>query len=96
MLHSRQDRRIADLIAVEVQDWQHRSVSDGIEKLVRVPCGCQRPSFRFAISYNTGNDQRGIVERGTEGMTERIAEFAALVDRPGRLGRDVTGDSAWE
>src|SRR5579872_5000980 len=96
VLHARQDSRIADLVAVEVQDRQHRAVGDGIEKLVRVPCGCQRPGFRFAISYDAGNDQRGIVECGTEGMTDRIAKFATLVDRPGRLWRDMTGNPPWE
>lgn len=29
-----ENRRIRDLVAVQMQDWQHRAVGRGIEKLV--------------------------------------------------------------
>ena len=38
---------------------------------------------------HAGDDQIGIVERGAEGVGERVAELASLVDRSGRLGRRV-------
>src|SRR5690606_9548393 len=36
------------------------------------------------------------VERGAVRVGERVAELAALVDRPGRLRRDVARDAAGE
>ena len=36
----------------------------------------------------------GIVERGAEGMAERIAQLAAFVDRPRRRRRDMAGNAA--
>ena len=41
-----QDRRVGDLVAVEVQDRQHGAVADRVEELVRVPAGGQRARSR--------------------------------------------------
>ena len=46
----REDGRVGDLVAVEVQDRQHRAVGDGIEKLVGLPRRRQRTGFRLAIA----------------------------------------------
>ena len=72
MLDARQDGRVADLVAIEVQDRQHGSVGDGVEKLVGLPRGGQGPRFRFTVTDHAGDDQIGIVERGAEGMAERV------------------------
>src|SRR6187401_483608 len=78
-----------------MQDGQYRAIVAGIEKLVRVPCGCQRAGLRLAVAHHAGDDELGIVECGTERMAQRIAEFAALMDRAGtfrrRMARDATG-----
>jgi hypothetical protein len=37
--------------------------------------------FRLAIADDAGDDEIGIVERCSEGMTERVAQLAALMDR---------------
>ena len=94
MLDARQNRRVADFVAVEVQDWQHRSVGNWIEKLVGLPCGRQRTRFRFTVADDAGDDQTGIVERGPEGMAERVPQFATFVNRTRRRRRNMAGNAA--
>ena len=90
----RENGRVGDLVAVEMQDRQHRAVGDGIEKLVGVPGRRQRPGLRLAVADDAGDDEIGIVEHGAERVTERIAELAALVDRTRTFRRRVAGDPA--
>ena len=89
-----QQRGIGDLVAVEMQDRQHRAIGPGIEKLVAVPGGGQRAGFGFAVANDAGDRQIGIVERRAEGVTERIAQLAALMDRPGCFRAGMAGDPA--
>src|SRR5208283_2370658 len=70
------------------------AVADGVEELVRVPARSQWSGLGLAVADDGCDDQVGIVERGAEGMRERITQFAALVDRTGRFRRYVAGDSA--
>ena len=70
MLDTGQDGRVADLIAIEVEDWQHSSISNGVEKFVGLPCSCQRTGFRFAVADDTGDNQIGVVKHGSKGMAE--------------------------
>jgi hypothetical protein len=42
MLNASQHSRIADLVAIEVQDRQHRPIGPGIEKLIGLPRSRQR------------------------------------------------------
>jgi hypothetical protein len=86
VLDAGEDGRVADLVAVEVQDRQHGAVGDRVEQLVGLPRGRQRPGFRFAVADDAGDDQIGVVERRPEGVAERIAQLAAFVDRPGVVG----------
>ena len=89
-----QERRVGDLVAVEVQDRQHRAVRRRVQKLVRVPARRQRSGFRLAVADDAGDDQIGVVERRAIGVRQRIAELAAFVDRTRRLRRDVARDAA--
>ena len=91
-----QDRRLGDLEAVEVEDRQDRAVGDGVEELVGMPGGGQRAGLGLAVADDAGDDQVRVVERRAEGMADRIAQLAALVDRARRLRRDVAGDPAGE
>ena len=63
-----QHRRTGDLVAVQVQDGQHRAVMYRIEKFVRVPAGGQRAGFRFAVADDACDQQAGVVEGCAEGM----------------------------
>ncbi len=53
---------------------------------VRVPRGGKRPGFRLAAAHHAGGNPAGIVEHGSEGAAQRVAELAALVDRAGVSG----------
>lgn len=96
MRNARQNRRTGNFVTVQMQDRQHGTVVDQIEKFVRMPCGGQRSGFCFVIADDAGNDQAGIVERGSESMRQRVTQLAALVNRTRRLRRDVTGNAAGE
>ena len=91
-----EDRRIVDLVAVQMQHRQHRAVANRVEELVGVPGGRQRPGLRLAVADHDRDDQVGIVERRAVGVRDGVAEFAALVDRAGRLRRAVAADPARE
>jgi len=93
---AREHRRVRDLVAVQVQDRQDDAVGDGIDELVGVPAGRERPGLGLAVADDGRDEQVGVVERGAVGVGERVAELAALVDRAGRLGGDVRGDAAGE
>ncbi len=65
---AREQARVGDLVAVEVQDRQYRTVGGGIEELVRVPCGCQRTRLGLAVTDNAGDRKVRVVEHGAVGM----------------------------
>jgi hypothetical protein len=77
-----------------MQDRQHHAVGGRIEELVGVPGRGQRAGFRLAIADDAGDDEIGIVEHRPEGMAERIAELAALMDGAGAFRRGVAGNTA--
>ena len=59
-----------------------------------MPAGRQRAGLGLAVADDAGDDQVGIVERRAVGVRQRVAEFAAFVDRAGRLRRDVARNAA--
>ena len=91
-----EDRGVGDLVAVELQDRQHRAVRRRVQERGRVPAGRERAGLRLAVADDRADDEAGVVEGGAVGVHERVAELAALVDRAGRLGRDVARDPAGE
>ena len=90
------DCRVCNLVAVEMQHRQHRTVARRIEKLVRVPRRGKRPGLRFAVADHDHGDEVGVVEDRAVGVRHRIAELSALVDRAGRLRRAMAADPAGE
>ena len=96
MVDTGQDGRVADLVAVEMQDRQHGAVTDRIEELVGLPGGGQRSGLGLAVPDHAGDDQAGIVECGAEGMAERIAKLATFMDRSRRGRRHMARDAARE
>ena len=92
VLDAGQHGGVADLVAVEVQDRQHRTVGDRIEELGGLPGRRQWAGLGFTVADDAGHDQPGIVKRRPERVTERVPQLAALVDRSrGRRGH-MTGD----
>src|ERR1700720_880090 len=54
----------------------------------------QRAGLRFAVTYNAGNHQVGVVEGRTKRMRERISQLTAFIDRAGDIRRAVAGNAA--
>ena len=94
MTDPRQDCRIGDFVAVEMQDRQHRAVARRIEELVGMPARRERPCLGFAIADDGGHNEIGIIEGCAIGVRKRVAELAALVDRAGRFRRDMARNPA--
>jgi hypothetical protein len=93
-IHARQQRRVRDFVAVQMQDRQHRAVTARVEELVGVPRRRERAGLRFAVAYHTRSNQTRIVERGAVCVRQRVAELTALMDRSRRFRRDVTRNAA--
>ena len=74
-------RRIGDLVAVQVQHRQHRSVAGRIEEAPAVPARGQRTGLGLAVADDADDEEVGLIERSTERVEQRVAELAALVER---------------
>ena len=94
VVNARQDRRIIDLVAVEMQDRQHRSVGDRVEEFIAVPAGRKRTCFRLPVAHHCERDQVRVVVDRPIGVRKAVAEFAALVDAAWRFWRGVAADAA--
>ncbi len=92
--NAREHGRACDLVTVEVQDRQDRTVPRRIQELVGVPARGERARLRLAVADDARRDQPRVVEHRAVRMLERVTELAAFVDRPRHLGRHVTRYSA--
>ena len=52
----------------------------------------ERAGFRLPVARDADHDQVRIVEHGSVGVRERVAELASFVDRAGRFRRNVARD----
>ena len=93
---AREQRRVVDLVAVEMKDRQHRPVADGVQELAGVPGGGQGPGLGLAVTDRDRHQEVRVVEGGPEGVGDGVAELAALVDGAGGLRRAVGADAAGE
>ena len=93
---ARQNGRIVDLVAVQMQDRQYRAVADRVEKLVGVPGGRQRAGFRLAVTDRDRHQQVRIVESRTKRVRYAVTQFTALVDRSRGFRRTVAANAAGE
>ena len=59
-----------------------------------MPARGERPGLGLAVADDAGDEQIGVVEGRAEGVRQRVAELAALVDRARRLGRGMARDPA--
>src|SRR6516162_5506101 len=87
---------ISNLVAIQVEYRQNHAVGRRVQEFVGMPARGERPSLRFAIADDAGNDQIGVVERCSVGMREGVAELAAFVNRTGRLRCNMAGDTTRE
>ncbi|MDQ0893382.1 hypothetical protein QFZ26_000937 [Agromyces ramosus] len=87
---------VRDLVAVEVQDRQHGPVVDRVQERMPAPAPREWTGLGLAVADDARDDEPGVVERRAEGVHERVAELAALVDRSRRLGGRMRRDAARE
>src|SRR4051812_42603792 len=78
---TRQQRWVVYFVAVEIENRQHRAVTNWIEKLVDVPRSCERARFRLAISHDGGNNQFGIIKRRTARVRQDVTQSPSLMYR---------------
>ena len=84
--HPAEEGWAGDLVAVEVEDRQDGAVAGGVQEPVRLPAPDSGAGLRFPVADDAGDDEVGVVEGRADGMRERGADLAALVDRAGRMG----------
>ncbi len=89
-----EQRRVGDLVLVEGQDRQHRAVAGRVDELGAVPAASQRPRLGLPVADHAEDGEIGRVQRGPVRVQQRVAELAALVERPRRLRRAMTGHAA--
>ena len=96
MAHTGKDGGIGNLVAVQMQDGQHSAVGDGIQELVALPGGGQGAGFRLSVAHRHRGNQPGIVEDRAKGVSDAVAQLAALIDGSGGFRRAVGRHSARE
>src|SRR5262249_42599581 len=87
--NAREHGRARNLVAIEVQDRQHCTVTRRVQELVRVPSGSERTGLGLTVADDARGDEAGIVEHGAKRMRDRVTELAALMNRARHLGRDM-------
>jgi hypothetical protein len=91
---SPEHRRARDLVAIQVEDGQDRAIPRWVQKADPLPASLERPSLGLAVADHRGNDEARVVEGGSEGMDQNVAELPTLVDRPRRGHAHVARDPA--
>src|SRR5579862_4089254 len=94
VVHAPEHRGVRDLVAVEMENRQHRAVARGIQKLIAVPARSQWAGFCFPISDHATNEQLGIVKYRSASVHDRIAQLSTFVDRARGLGRSMARNSS--
>src|SRR5687768_5957694 len=96
MADAREDARIGDFVSVEMENGEDSAIRGGVQEFVRVPARGQRTGFRLAVTDHRRHDEVRIIKCRAKSMTERITQFAAFVNRAGRLRRNVAWNPAGE
>ena len=96
MGHAAEHGGVGDLVAVQVQDWQHSAVANGVQELVRLPGSRQGACLSLAIANGDRANQVGVIKDSTESMGDGIAQLAALVDGARRFGCHMGGNATGE
>jgi hypothetical protein len=93
---ARQKSGIVNLVSVQMQDGQHRTIANGIQEFADVPRSGQRSGFGLAVANHRRDDQLWIVERCAAGMRKHVSQFASFVNRTGSFWRAVAPNAAGE
>src|SRR4029077_10972691 len=71
--YTSQDRRVINLVTIEMQDRQHRSVGDRIEKFVTMPARGERAGFSLAVTHHHQSDKIWVVVNGSVSVRDAVA-----------------------
>ena len=93
---TRQNGRIVDFAAVQVQNRQYRTVVNRIDEDIGEPASRQRTCFRFTVTDNRGGDYVGIIQNGTDCMGQSVTQLAAFMDGTRSFRCGVGCDAAGE
>src|SRR5215469_2744006 len=72
---------------------QNRSVASRIEIFVRMPTRSEWASLGFTIAHDTGDNQVRIVECRAIGVSKRVTQLPAFMDRTRSFRGDMTRDA---
>ncbi len=89
-------RRIRDLVPVQMQNWKNSAVASGIQKLVRVPTGCEWTRLGFAVTNHAANQQVWVVKGSAIRVRNRVSEFSSFMNRARRLRCDMAWNTSRE
>lgn len=87
MTDSSQDRRVVDLVTIQMQDRQNGTISDGVQELGTMPACRKWTCLSFSVADYCQCDEVWVVEDGSEGMGDRVSKFTTLVDTARGLRR---------
>src|SRR6266516_2032104 len=81
-----QKRWVIDFVTVEVQDRQHRTIGNWVEKFIAMPARGKRPRFRLAVAHHDESYQIGIALTRPVARRDTMPKPAPLMDAPGVSG----------
>ena len=93
---TREDRRVRDLVAVQMQNRQHGAVLRRLRNLFECQAVASGPVSASPSPMTHAAMSSGVVEHRAERVAQRVAQLAAFVNASGRFGRDVARNAAWK
>src|SRR5579859_489985 len=91
---STEHRGSRNLVAIQMQDRQHRAIVKGVQKLDTFPGTFERSRLRLPIADHRDGNEVGIIEDRAKSMCEDVAKFTTLVNRARSLDAGVARDAA--
>ncbi len=87
------DGRIRNFVSVQMKDGKHGPVARGIQKLVGMPTGGERPRLALAVTNDAAGYKVRVVKDCAVGVHQRITQFSPFMDRAWGFRGCMTGDS---
>ncbi len=91
---SSEDGRPGDLVTVEMEDGEHRSVASGVQEPNALPRRRERAGLRLAVAHDRRHDEARVVERRAESVSQDVAELSAFMDGAGGWDADVARNAS--
>ncbi len=94
--HAGKNRRIRDLVSIQMKNRKNRTVAHRIEEFVALPGSCQWTGFCLTVADGDSRNQVRIIENSAERMGDGVSELAAFIDGAGCLRSAVRRHAARE